>query len=54
MAETATTSAIERLHAELDGAVITPEDGRYEVARKVFYGNDPPNVFRLNQNLPVA
>jgi FAD/FMN-containing dehydrogenase len=39
MAETATTSAIERLRAELDGAVITPEDGRYEVARKVFYGS---------------
>jgi FAD/FMN-containing dehydrogenase len=39
MAETATTSPIERLRAELDGAVITPEDGRYEVARKVFYGS---------------
>jgi FAD/FMN-containing dehydrogenase len=39
MAETATTSTIERLRAELDGAVITPEDGRYEAARKVFYGS---------------
>ena len=39
MSETAITSAVEQLRAELDGGVVTPEDGAYESARKVFYGS---------------
>jgi FAD/FMN-containing dehydrogenase len=32
-------ASIEQLRAELDGRVITPEDGSYEQARAVFYGS---------------
>ena len=39
MAETTVASSIERLRAGLDADVITPEDGRYDGARKVFYGS---------------
>jgi FAD/FMN-containing dehydrogenase len=33
------TASIAQLRAELDGRVITPEDGSYEQARAVFYGS---------------
>jgi FAD/FMN-containing dehydrogenase len=33
------TASLEQLRAELDGRVITPEDGGYEQARAVFYGS---------------
>ena len=39
MAETTVASSIERLRAGLDADVITAEDGRYDGARKVFYGS---------------
>jgi FAD/FMN-containing dehydrogenase len=39
MVESAIASAIEQLRSELDGGVVTAEDGGYEAARKVFYGS---------------
>jgi FAD/FMN-containing dehydrogenase len=39
MSETTIASAIDQLRAELDGGVVTAEDGAYEAARKVFYGS---------------
>ena len=36
---TRTAAPVERLRAELDGAVVTPRDPGYDHARKVFYGS---------------
>jgi FAD/FMN-containing dehydrogenase len=35
----ATASPMQRLHSELSGAVIAPQDPEYDEARKVFYGS---------------